>query len=503
MAANSVQQVLNQRGPLDSHTLAAALVEGRFATNLAGARKQIERARQTNIIASTYPVRFDRSYLYYLEKHQGRRYAQCVKKLLPTKPAFNRVFKAILGNKGWISAGQIGKASGCLPAGDVSKAGGRQTLDVVINHLQILGLLDEVAGERELFRLGKQFGSAAVGKAAFRKKLELEVGLLSMLRDWIRNSFLVAYESNTVRAERLSAVTFNQTYCDFHGPIYFGPFAKTPPLRRRKDEAGFMFGEILGYRTFTINDAESTLERVDSIGHRWKTVSFCPIVVAPSYSKQAWSELRSAGVIALTLRDVCGANVDELMRRFWQALNVNEATDEGLSDIEKALHLASGTIISDGFVGNIKGALFELLVALAYRAAGFDTTLQKMIRKPDEDEEFEVDVVATKADAKCKLVECKGRHSRYTESRDDVERHFHNRCRAAADPLGWDVNERYKEVEAVYITSGTFDEQAIDYASSVPRSHGIKCTTLDRTGLIAFLNEVGQDRLVKIIDTFY
>ena len=497
------EAVLKKNGPLDSQAFAAALVSAGHAANPATARKLIQRARKAEKIETTDPVRFDRSFLYFLDEHRGKRYASCVKKLLPQKPAFHRVFKSILANKGWITTGQIGKASGCLPPGDTSKAGGRLPLETVVQHLLKLGLIDDVAGHPGIYRIGNQFGTTTVKRAAFLKKIELETGLLYEFRDWVRNCFLVAYDSHTVRPDNVSAAGFNQTVCDMHGPIYFGPFANARPLKRGSFDGKFLVAEVLGYRQFTKNDAEAALERVGSIGHRWKSVAVCPIVLAPSYSKTAWNQLRAAGVIALTFKDVFGRNIEELMSRFWRAISVEEATTENLDEIEKSLKLANGTIISEGFVANLTGALFELIVALGFRAAGYDTTLQKIVRKPDQGEEYEVDVVALRADSMCKLLECKGRHAKYEESKDDVERHFHNRCRAAADNYGWNVTELYDEVEAVYITSGTFTADAVAYADSTQSSHGISCSVMDRAKLLEFLRNAGQTRLVRIIEKYY
>ncbi len=480
-----------------------ALVNDGHASNPGTARKLIERSRKSGKIESTYPVRFDKAFLYFLEEHRGKRYAQCVKRLLPEKPAFQRVFKTILANKGWITLGQIGKASGCLPSGDTSKAGGRQTLDSITNHLLSLGLIDNVGSESGLYRIGKQFGSTNLNRAAFRKRIELETRLLHVFRDWLRNCFLVAYDSHTIRRDDVSATEFNQTMCDMHGPIYFGPFCQEKPLKRVSSSGNFLLAEILGYRQFTIIDAESTLERIGSIGHRWRSISICPIALAPSYSQQAWRQLRSAGEIALTFKDVFGPNIEELMRRFWRAIAVEEATPEDLDEIEKSLELTKGTIVSDGVIGNLKGALFELLIALGYRAAGYDTVLQKIIRKPDEGEEFEVDVVARQGDDKCELIECKGRHADYRECQADVERHFFNRCRAAADPYGWNVTDLYESVEAVYVTSGELDPEATEYADSTKISHGISCQLMQRRELLEFLNEAGQSRLVQLVKTYY
>ena len=492
--------ILKRNGPLESQALADSLENGGGASNAASARKLIERARRSGQIESTYPVRFDKSYLYYLPEHRRRQYPDCVRQLLHSKPAFHRVFKTILANKGWITLGQIGKASGCLPVGFKSKAGGRQTLDKVTEHLLSLGLIVEVGGEHGLFRIGTEFGSTSLKRSAFRKRIELESKLLHIFRDWIRNCFLVGYDSHTVRADDVSATEFNQTLCDMHGPAYFGPFATAKPLKRSSAGKNFLVAEILGFRQFSVNDAEATLERVRSVAFRWKSISVCPVVLAPWYSKEAWNRLRRFGVIALTFRDVFGQNIEELLKRFWSALGAEEATPESLDDIEKSLELSSGTAFSEGFVGNITGTLFELIIALGFRANGYDTTLQKVVRMLNE--KYEVDVVAVRGPM-CKLIECKGRHADCEESREDVERHFENRCRAAADPLGWDVTERHDDVEAIYITSGKFSSEAASYAKSHTKSHGISCSVMDRIELLQFLKDAGQPRLVEIIKRYY
>ena len=109
------------------------------------------------------------------------------------------------------------------------------------------------------FRIGTQFGPVNISRAVFRKKLELELGLLGVFRDWLRNCFLVAYDSHTMRPDEVSATEFNQTLCDLHGPIYFGPFSQAKPLQRTSSDGNFILAEILGYRRFTVVDVESTL----------------------------------------------------------------------------------------------------------------------------------------------------------------------------------------------------------------------------------------------------
>jgi hypothetical protein len=504
MAQKSIAAtVLKEKGPLSSTDLRDALVSNRKVPSAVAARQAIRRAHANSEILSTDPVRFDRSYLYYLESHIGKRYAKGVRQLLPSKPGFHRVYKTILANKGWITLGQIGKASGCLPPGDTSRTGGRISLDETVSQLLSLGLIDEVGGERGVFKIGGQFGANDISRAAFCREIALETELLLGFRDWIRNAYLIAYDSNSIRPDNESPVAFNQSLWDLHGPIYLGPFSNSDALRRGKFGTTFLAAEITAYRQFNINDADATVQRVNSLGHRWRSVSFCPIVLAPFYSTPAWNLLRSSGIIALTIRDVFGRNTEELLRRFSAAITVQAGSPECLDDIEHSLKLAEGTVAPEGLIGNLKGTLFELLVALGYQADGFDTTLQKRIRKPDEDEEFELDVVARRGESLCKIIECKGRRRGYTESVDDVKRHFLNRCRAASDAFGWYVTDRYDQVEAIYITSGVFSDEAHEYAANTKTSHGISCSTMDRTALLHFLNNAGQKRLVDIIERYY
>ena len=89
------------------------------------------------------------------------------------------------------------------------------------------------------------------------------------------------------------------------------------------------------------------------------------------YSSDAWEILRAEGVVAATSADVFGRNIDELMRRFGQALSATTPTTESLKNIEESLVLAEGTVAAEGLLGNLKGALFELVVAFGFRAARF------------------------------------------------------------------------------------------------------------------------------------
>ena len=500
--SNPIQKILKNRGPLTSGELAKLIVFKKIASGETNARKTIQRALEDKSFETTHPVRFDRSYLYYLKEHQGKKYGNAVKALLHTKPSFNRVFKTILANKGWITFGQIGKASCCLPDEDESVSGGRKTISQVVKELLDLGIIDKVIGTNHLYRIGIQFGSPEISQRFFQHKITVEQTLLIDALDWLRDCYLLAYDSHTSRSSETHAEGFNQTIWDIHGPIYLGPFTRDIKLRRSKTKENFLVLEIIGYRTWSKVDTEAILERYKNIAFRWNTISVTPIAIAPSFSSNSWNDLRAAGIVPVLFKNVFGRNVDELLRSLWKALSTKELGPSQQDEIEKALKLASGTVINESIVGNLKGILFEVLVALAWKASGFDVTLQKVIQNIANEEKYEVDVLAIRGDD-CKLIECKGHHASHLESKKELERHFKKRCALAADQFGWNVTDRYKHVEAIFVTTGKLDSDAATYAKQMRKSHGITCTVWTREKLLSWLKELGQKQLAKIIDRHY
>lgn len=500
---SGIEAILLDTGPLNSGELANEMVRRGISKSQEAARKAISRGCTAGRIRSTNPVRFDRVYLYYLPQHEGKQYAKAVRELLPSKPGFHRVYKTLLANGGWITYGQIGKASGCLPNGSASRAGGRSQLSQVVGDLLELRLIDHMVGVPGLYRTGTEFGSPKVGRGLFEHKLRIEQGLLEEARNWLRDCYLLAYDQHKLRPSPYHGEGFNDTIWDFHGPVYFGPFTGDKQLRRTTAKEAFLVGDILAYRQYDINDATAYLERYRSIVLRWKTIVVVPVVIAPVFSSNAWDMLRKSGVTPLVFHDVFGRNVEKLLNSLWEVFKQDMATDVAIAELEDTLSLANSTELNEGIIGNLKGALFELIIALGWRSLGYDVVMQKIVQATEEVEEYEIDVVSIRGDNVCRLIECKGRHAEYAESKDEVERHFKKRCKAAADPYGWNVTNRYATVEALFVTTGTLSKWAREYANETKKSHGISCDVWEGDRVTQWLKEINQPRLAELVERFY
>ncbi len=491
-------KILRKDGPLTSNEFALRIQQAGYASSETTARKQIQRAREQNRVLSTYPVQFGPQILYYLEEHLKDKYALAIRKLLPSKPAFNRVFKGLIANKGYITKNQIANFSACVVNGAAKK---KLSLDSAMKQLQQLKIIEQTTNSEQIFQIGRTFGVPQIKLANYIRKLNAEQSLLLEFSDWIRSVYLVGWNTIKTRETYADVLNFNRMNWNVNGPTYIGPFTKSMEiLSKNRLKSGFIVAEILGFRAFSENDAESLIERVKNITLVWTSIHIFPIVLAWGYSKSALNKLKSNGIAAITLKEVWGRKVQELLDIYNRILSEDDSID--IESVEQGLKIADVHSELNGLIGNIKGDLFEVMTALAHRSQGYDTILKKAIRDTVTFEEYEIDVVAVRGENECLLLECKGRKEGYSEEKESLERHFCNRCKVAADESGWNVVDKYKTVKAVYITTGKLSKKAQVYANETQKSHGIKCSVLTRDEVLQMFNNCDQ-RLGKLVERYY
>ncbi len=398
-------------------------------------------------------------------------------------------------NRGWITKGQIGKASACLPEASHSRAGGRLSLDATIDQLQTLRLIKSFPGRPGFFTIGKPFRIKSISFKAFRSFMELDQTLLEEFRNWLQKCFLLSWEKHTVRSSATDVVAFNESHWDIVEPAYCGLF--------RSRRTVFLLGEITGFRRFEQFDADATVERLMSIRRRWKTVPVSAVVVARRFSPPAWDLLRTNRVSAVTFREILGRNVESLLHFYEDLVAGQTAQENSVESLEESLRLTENTLGIEGLLGNLRGAFFELIVAMAFQLQGFETRLGKSLTDVLQDKAYEIDVVANKGEKTCLLIECKGRKKGYKESHEELQRHFEERCPVALEPFGWNVGERYERVEALFVTSGDLSSKATEYARKTTRCHGIECKTWARQKLLKFLKKSPEKRLLKLVKRYY
>ena len=144
-----------------------------------------------------------------------------------------------------------------------------------------------------------------------------------------------------------------------------------------------------------------------------------PILVADGFTREALQNGKSAGVMMATTENLFGRQVAEGLRELVRTLNnaaAVAATDP--ARLERLVENLSGI---EGAVLNLRGILFELIVA--YLAKQKAVSVDVRVKAYDEKTEkiVEIDVFSVKSKAACVCIECKGKGPGGEVTVDEVE----------------------------------------------------------------------------------
>lgn len=500
----AVRRLLREKGPLIGENLAAALVAAGSSRSAPAARKAVERAG----VHSTEPVRFPHAFLYYLDEHHPRAYQKAVQALLPARPGYHRVFKLLLANGGWATLGQIAKAGTCVPDGDATQPGGRETVSETLSRLCKIEVIEPDPRIRGVFRFHPTFGKRRIPLERFLAGLVREQLLFDLLREWLRENAMLSWTRHSVRESEFDAVPFNSTLWDFAGPTYLGPHSRRGAADADSVSAtAFVVGDVVAARPYRQSDVDGLHARLLAVLRRRRksesgAIAYFPVSFALSYSVPAFDALKRLGVLPLTVRSVLGRDADEVLMRFAeiQALSLQgKAVD--LAAVEEVLDRSQHLHVLEGFIDNMQGELFATLVALAWSQQGYAVERERPLRGAEGKPMLPVDVVATRGRV-VTLIECKGRATADTrDTVENLESLFKERCERAATT--WKQDDRPVPSKAIYITTGKLDDAAAAYALATKRSHGIGCEVWTMKELLAFVRQVDEKHLPKILTQYY
>ncbi|WP_414615703.1 hypothetical protein ACSYS8_000313 [Stenotrophomonas muris] len=233
-----------------------------------------------------------------------------------------------------------------------------------------------------------------------RARLVAEGILLESVKEWLRRLAIASYNKVHVRGAQMPRVgTFTW---DLAAPSYL-----TSTITMQKDKGvkpGWVVCDVLLVESVRAAHIEPFLHKVRSTEALKNIGRTLYIMVAHGYEEDAFKALRGAGVIPATPASLFGKDAADGFRDLAQTL---QKAAEGVVDPEKfdALFAKLGKL--EGAVGNMRGALFELLVAEVVRKkTAAQVKLNKICR--GEDGIAEVDVYCVNEGVEALMIECKG-----------------------------------------------------------------------------------------------
>jgi len=233
-----------------------------------------------------------------------------------------------------------------------------------------------------------------------RARLVAEGILLESVKEWLRRLAIASYNKVQTRGAQMPRVgTFAW---DLAAPSYL-----TSTITMQKDKGvkpGWVVCDVLLIESAQAVHVEPFIHKVRSTEALKNIGRTVYILVAHGYEADAFKALRGAGIIPATPASLFGKDAADGFRELTQTL---QRAAEGVVDPGKfdALFAKLGKL--EGAVGNMRGALFELLVAeVVRRTAAAQVKLNKICK--GEDGIAEVDVYCVNEGVEALMIECKG-----------------------------------------------------------------------------------------------
>jgi hypothetical protein len=394
-----VEGLLQRRGPSLSSDLAKALVR-KYHLTPAAARKRVSR-RSGNVRQLAY-IKFPRNARFvYLVKQFGSSsyWDNLIRALLDTNSAYG------------LALASLRLRNGIMPVSHFSAACGapiRQKKHISADTIASRMIQAKLVGEYTVPGIGRCYGLLEgpdrydEGQDLIRARLVAEDILLKATKSWSRRLGLVSYGRVATRGDAMRPPQVGTFAWDLSAPSYLAPLlgwvGKSP-------KPGFFACDVLlgsdvdevGLKPF-IHKCE-TLRTLSNVGRCLQ------VFVADHFSPKAFDLAKRTGVVPATPESLFGKDVAEGLSMLFDVLRDAAAlgvSTEQVADLFQRLSQIEGAAL------NLRGALFEYVVAeIVRQTIGPNVRIRRIFRAPDGSK-AEADVVVEKPNRAVTFIECKG-----------------------------------------------------------------------------------------------
>jgi hypothetical protein len=238
--------------------------------------------------------------------------------------------------------------------------------------------------------------------ASLRARLLTEGVLLDAIRSWTGRMNIASPKATRIRDEEPSPQF--STFCfDLVGPSYLLPLVR---FNGKRPDPGFLVADVVTGQNLDETLVSAFLRKCLLLGNLRRIRPFLPMLIADGFTPEALRLCRSKGIIATRPESLFGKDVARALADLLQTLtNAAAVANDNPSQIETLFKRLS-TI--EGSAGNLRGALFELLVAHMVRSIeGGSIDIGVLVHDVEEHRRAEIDVRLIK-ERQIGIYECKG-----------------------------------------------------------------------------------------------
>lgn len=398
-----VVDALRLLGPCLSTELAEFLIE-QHGLSPAAARQRISRAPSEVKRLGHLPFSRKARFLYLKDEYASPRYWENLyRSIYASQNAYSRALGAVAGRvvvpieQFMVSCGAPISQKRHISADTVLK----RMLDANVLVTETYPGLGECVLTKQTKEDILHHGEDAL-LAEVRSRIIAEGILLDSIKEWLRRLALASYNKVCIRPDSAAqSRKVGNFIWDLTAPSYI---AGITSWKCKKISPGFVVCDVLLEDGITTEHIEpflykaKTLQALNKVG---RTMFF---FVAGRYEPAAFKALRESGIIPATSESLFGKDIAEAFGDL--ILSLKNAA-KGSLDPAKFDDLFCRLGKLEGAAGNMRGALFEFVVAeLIRKTSPTQVQLNKICN--GEDGKAEVDVWELKEGVVARMVECKG-----------------------------------------------------------------------------------------------
>jgi hypothetical protein len=413
----SVVEILSKTGPATTSEIAARLREkGRSAQ---AARQSVSRLPQE--VRALRGIRFPKGARFLYLKDQfgsGKYWTALISAIKNSNPAYAAALAGLQSRGGAVPRYQFD-----IVSGSPVRQKGQIASSAVLDHLLAAELVSlvTVEGLGECILLRDEAAGAEANLRRLRARLLTESVLVDAIRGWAGRMNMASPLAATIRAEGI--VPQFATFCfDLCGPSYLHPLVRSNRDRR---DPGFLVADIIVGRELDEAMVGPFLRKCRLLANLKKVRPFLPLLIADAFTPEALRQCRSRGIMATRPDTLVGQAVARALGELLQTLSNAAAVAAAHPDrIENLFERLSAV---EGSAGNLRGALFELLVGHVVRAIeGGSIDIGVLVIDQENRRRAEIDVRLIK-ERHVTIYECRGYQPSAIVSRQQVEDWLHTR----------------------------------------------------------------------------
>ncbi|MDY0166943.1 MAG: hypothetical protein RBS80_10390 [Thermoguttaceae bacterium] len=414
-----------------------------------------------------------------------------------TKSVYGFAIHALLGRQGTVPKKWFDVISG-----SPKRLKGHLSSNRVLADLQRLEMIDivSVPAIGECVRLTGFPLETDVSFARLKATLVTDRFFLTAIEDWLKKLGLVSYHKVDLRADDGSP-TFGHFGWDLTAPSYIHPMvcyragAKALP--------GFVVVDIALHSHLGDKQIGYFVNKCDILRNQKRTRPFMSLLVAQGFTEEAYRIGKTRGMIFTTPELLFGKDVAEGLRTLTKTLENAARYAVKTPEVIPTLFSKLGRI--EGASGNLRGALFELIVGHCVKEKdGGYIDIGVEIKDPQSGEFAEIDVLRVKQNQEVCIYECRGHAPDVTVDDKTIEHWIEHRIPRIRR---WILNQSHYskcKLSFEFWTTGTLTPEASAHlrnASTKTRKYTIAWKTGQE--VYEYVQAVGSKRLMHVMKEQY